>query len=194
MFLATAGPHGVEISRCTAWGSRRKILKRVEHETIPNVTPSRIITAAVPSYTRYLNPYGSLVNRRRDLIKATQPIPASELPYRVSHDPFTSDAVRRPYLSATPSPAPPFIRSNYIITLRLPPFPPIAYDSLLARVTLFARPSTTRNHLTASISVNDAWLNILALLGYTRPLMSTMSDDVQIHLSDRTDLANRVAI
>lgn len=145
---------GVEISRGTAWGSpsRREILKRAEHETIPNVTPSRVITAAVPSYTRYLNPHGSLVNRRRDLVKATQPIPVSKLPCRVSHDPLTNGAVRRPYLSATPPPLPSFIRSNYIITLRLPPFPPIAYDGLL---TLFARPSTTGNHLTASISIND---------------------------------------
>lgn len=56
---------------------------------IPNVTPIRVITAAMPSNTRYLNPHGSLVSRRRDLVKATQSIPGSwVLPVR--RDPFRS--------------------------------------------------------------------------------------------------------
>lgn len=48
-----------------------EILKRAGHEAIRNVTPIRVITVAMPSYTRYLNPHGSLVSRRRDLVKAT---------------------------------------------------------------------------------------------------------------------------
>jgi len=66
----------VEISHATAWGTWRKILKWAEHETRHRVAS----LPAMPSYTCYLNPHGSLVSRRRDLVKATQPIPAWKLP------------------------------------------------------------------------------------------------------------------
>lgn len=127
-----------------------------EHETIPNVTPTRVITASLPSYTRYLNPHGSLVSRRWDLVKATQPIPVSKLRV-VSYDPFTGDVVRRPYLSATPFLVHPIELYHYTSITSV--FTDRLHDGLLARVTLFAYPSMG-NHLMTSISVSHAWLNI----------------------------------
>lgn len=85
------------------------------------MTPIRVITAAMPSYTRYLNPYGSLVSRRRDLVKATQPIPGFRVVSPVRRDPFASVAQLVARISSA-TPFPWFIRLNYIVTLRLPAF------------------------------------------------------------------------
>lgn len=43
-------------------------------------TDSRHYRGYIPSYTRYLNPHGSLVSRRRDLVKTTQPSLGLEAP------------------------------------------------------------------------------------------------------------------
>lgn len=86
----------------------------------------------MPSYTRYLNPHGSLVSR--NLVKLTQPTP--EKLYIVDRDPFTCSLSPISLGNASLSL---FIRSNYIITLRLPPFSPIAYDDPLTRVRVLRR-------------------------------------------------------
>jgi len=175
--------HVVEISRTTAdgpgaWNSKANR----KHKTIPNVTPTRVITASMPSYTRYLNPHGSLVSRRWDLVKATQPIPVSKLRV-VSYDPFTGNAVRHPYLSATPLLVHPIELYHYTSITSV--FTDRLRDGLLARVTLFEYPSMG-NHLMTSISVSPAWLNIF--------LFETTLVLWRVTSSNQTDLTNRVAI
>lgn len=56
---------------------RLEILKRAWSDTKRD-TDSRHYRGYIPSYTRYLNPHGSLVSQRRDLIKTTQPTPGLE--------------------------------------------------------------------------------------------------------------------
>lgn len=176
--------HGAEISRATAWGSvGAEILKRAEYETIANVTPSRVITVAMPSYTRYLNPHGSLVSRRRDLVKATQPIPTSKL--RCSQSwPFYRRRSSSSISLGNAFPVHPIELYHYasiasVSTDRLPDGP----LALRALCVSFDR----ERHFMTSINVNRAWLNILPLLG------QHLSFDEYDSLSDRIDLANRAA-
>lgn len=125
---------------------------------IPNVTPIRVITAAMPSNTRYLNPHGSLVSRRRDLVKATQSIPGSwVLPVR--RDPFRSIVylVTRISRQRLPPGSSDWIISLHFDCLRYHRLLDCLRRSFLPRVTpAFISFDDDRLRLMASISTNYA--------------------------------------
>jgi len=121
-----------------------------------NMTPIRVINAAMPSYTRYLNPHGSLVSWRRDLVKATQSIPGPRVPPSPPRPFYKRRVARRPYLSRRLPPG----SSDWIISLHFdcPRFHrPLdrLRRSFFSRVTR-SRPSTRNPVLMASISANCA--------------------------------------
>jgi len=129
---------------------------------VPNVTPSRVITVAMPSYTCYLNPHGSLVSRRWDLVKATQPIPVSKLARVVSS--FYKQRSSSPISLGNA-----FLRSSdqiislYFDCLRF--HRSLMWWSSCTRYAFHTSFDDKKRHLMTSISVNCIWLNFLFLLG-----------------------------